>query len=682
MKKTIIITLCCTALMAHGATLNLSKASLNLTGVGTASATPGTALSVQAGTAGNVLVIGTFSTKASSTKAGVYGSWQLKSTSQTSTPIKRSLANKADVGIASVVHVFTGITANETIALQHSSSDTSVTVTTLGANLVAIPLKVSTGETLNYGLHQQSAAKSITSTTFVTTDIETSVALPRLTDNRLYIAASFNSQTTATTFPAIGTWQLQYRKGLTGTWTATGSEIRRSMSTASDIGAVTLYGLVEGLDQDTYYVRLVCKTDAGRNVQTLNGTLAAVALSYGNDTTVEGGHFDGFSVTGTALNLVGDTTYPGVKGSLTLASAGTIFASMNFTASATSGANQTAAYDLYTTTGPAVNQANQRFFTSDTDYGSGGSVGYFAGLAAGTHTIYGRYDNVTGPVSSSAVSLVGFATASITSDATPLATKLAVTSINGGDNPHVNTAFNVVVQAQDADGNPTPVIQDTVVTLSLGGTGTGSLSGTLTGTILAGTSSVTISGVLYSVAEHITLIASSTSGDNLTASGPTSSGIDLRAYQTAEGVIVEFTAYDVEEDGEIEIALLDDTGAEVWSGVAAVTAGPEQTVQLLVPGLEPGGSYDFKVKDEVGKVWTADNVTVGALTVSMVHEPSTGAELQFNSIPGRSYDIQWTGELGGEWQTVDTVTAGETTYVVVPYPAGEEGKGFFRVQQK
>ena len=50
--------------------------------------------------------------------------------------------------------------------------------------------------------------------------------------------------------------------------------------------------------------------------------------------------------------------------------------------------------------------------------------------------------------------------------------------------------------AQDAGGTPGNVTADTAVSLSLQ-TGTGSLAGTLGGTIAAGTHSVTISGVTY-----------------------------------------------------------------------------------------------------------------------------------------------------------------------------------------
>jgi hypothetical protein len=95
------------------------------------------------------------------------------------------------------------------------------------------------------------------------------------------------------------------------------------------------------------------------------------------------------------------------------------------------------------------------------------------------------------------------------------ATRLAIAGINGGVSPSVNTAFDVVVLATNESGTPTNVTSNTGVTLSRA-TGTGTLSGTLTGTITAGTNSVTISGVLYNIAETgVSIIATRTSGDVL-----------------------------------------------------------------------------------------------------------------------------------------------------------------------
>jgi hypothetical protein len=90
--------------------------------------------------------------------------------------------------------------------------------------------------------------------------------------------------------------------------------------------------------------------------------------------------------------------------------------------------------------------------------------------------------------------------------------KLVITSVNGGLNATSGIPFSVVVQAQDSFNTPANVTNSTVVTLSLT-TGSGTLGGTLTGTIPAGTNSVTISGVTYSKAESpVTIQASRTSG--------------------------------------------------------------------------------------------------------------------------------------------------------------------------
>ena len=96
-------------------------------------------------------------------------------------------------------------------------------------------------------------------------------------------------------------------------------------------------------------------------------------------------------------------------------------------------------------------------------------------------------------------------------------TRLAITSVNGGVNPTAGIGFNVVVQSQDSNGIPRTVLANTTVTLSRT-VGTGNLGGTLTGTILSGSNSVTISGVTYTKAESgVVLTATRTSGDTLTA---------------------------------------------------------------------------------------------------------------------------------------------------------------------
>ncbi len=100
---------------------------------------------------------------------------------------------------------------------------------------------------------------------------------------------------------------------------------------------------------------------------------------------------------------------------------------------------------------------------------------------------------------------------------TPVPTKLAITSVNGGSNPYALTPFSVVVQAQDGASTARNVVSNTVVSLSVN-TGSGTLNTPLTGTILAGANSVTLGNVIYSQPEtNVSLTATRTSGDVLTA---------------------------------------------------------------------------------------------------------------------------------------------------------------------
>jgi len=143
-------------------------------------------------------------------------------------------------------------------------------------------------------------------------------------------------------------------------------------------------------------------------------------------------------------------------------------------------------------------------------------TGLTAITTATTFRLYGYGGTATGgtggfDVASNVVNVqLNGSTASTSS-----ATKLAITAINPAS-PTVNAPFSVTVQSQDASNAPANVIANTTVTLSLN-TGTGILGGTLTGTILAGTSSIVISGVTYNTVETgVSLTATRTSGDVLT----------------------------------------------------------------------------------------------------------------------------------------------------------------------
>ncbi len=106
-------------------------------------------------------------------------------------------------------------------------------------------------------------------------------------------------------------------------------------------------------------------------------------------------------------------------------------------------------------------------------------------------------------------------TATVVGSGSP--TKLVVTAVNGGTSPSANTGFSVTVQSQDNSNVTQNVSSNTGVTLTRAA-GTGTLGGTLTGTINSGSSSVTFTGITYNTIENgVQLLASTNSGMSLTA---------------------------------------------------------------------------------------------------------------------------------------------------------------------
>jgi uncharacterized repeat protein (TIGR01451 family) len=95
------------------------------------------------------------------------------------------------------------------------------------------------------------------------------------------------------------------------------------------------------------------------------------------------------------------------------------------------------------------------------------------------------------------------------------ASTLAITSVNGGVDPYVNAPFSVDVEARGDDGvSPGTVSVDSTVDILLQAGG-GSLM-TASGTITAGFSNTTVTGLAYDTAEsNVQLRAVSASGDTL-----------------------------------------------------------------------------------------------------------------------------------------------------------------------
>jgi len=159
--------------------------------------------------------------------------------------------------------------------------------------------------------------------------------------------------------------------------------------------------------------------------------------------------------------------------------------------------------------------------------------------------------------------------------------KLAITSINGGTNPTAGSPFNIIVQSQTDSGTPINVLTDTGVSLSLK-TGTGTLGGTLSGTILAGTNQITINGATYTKAQSgIVLTATRTSGDSLSPGDSAGFTVDPGppsqiGFSTQPGASIVGSPI----AGPPTVAVQDSLGNTVTATNAAIT---------VAIGANPGG---------------------------------------------------------------------------------------------
>lgn len=98
-----------------------------------------------------------------------------------------------------------------------------------------------------------------------------------------------------------------------------------------------------------------------------------------------------------------------------------------------------------------------------------------------------------------------------------LPTNLRVANVNSGGNVFENTAFSITVEAVDGSNNLQNVNTNTTVQITIANGG-GSLTGTTSGIISSGNSSVTITGLIYNPAETgVVLQASTSAGMSLTS---------------------------------------------------------------------------------------------------------------------------------------------------------------------
>jgi len=370
-----------------------------------------TTTSIDVSNIDKVLVIASFEVER--TQASVSRIVYFRITDDYSTPnisgeIMRTLENGSEggFGIGSLVYVFdvSGITTGSiSYSLQHKNPagqniTTNASIVAMALNTTASPYSA-----LNSNMEYLSSESATSSTDYVgitglTTD---GILLP--TTGGMMVAASINCQrTNIGTNPDAGTWILQQKKGINGTWGDVGSGVQRSMSTTSDAGIVTLYYFTEDQPRDYYYYRVAQKVSVGTGVtiETLTGsTIAAVALSYVESNVGYRFKIESTSGSGnTTSNIASDaitaiTATPSGTNALVLAQ----FAIAGTLASVST-------YNLYTTTGSISSINEQRTISSASDKGAGGIVG-LATVLSGSIDFSLQHSTTAGTLTTSNIQL-------------------------------------------------------------------------------------------------------------------------------------------------------------------------------------------------------------------------------------------------------------------------------------
>lgn len=296
----------------------------------------------------------------------------------------------------------------------------------------------------------------------------------------------------------------------------------------NQVAGVTFNVTVNVTDQYGQASNVVADTTIALSVNTgtgtLGGTITGVIAAGTNTVTIAGTTYDeaeaGVVLAATASG--GDTLNSGTSAPFNVTAAAPNKLSVNTITTQVAGTAFSVVVDVLDAFDNPSTVSQDTTVTLTLATGTGTLAGTVAGtITTGTSsvTIAGvGYNRAESGVSLTATASGGDALTAATSNTFQVnagaASKLAVSTIT---NPYASTAFSVIVVARDDDDNTATVAANTTVTLSLD-TGTGVLGGTLVGTLAAGASSVTISGVTYSKAETgVILTATASGGDALTA---------------------------------------------------------------------------------------------------------------------------------------------------------------------
>ena len=229
--------------------------------------------------------------------------------------------------------------------------------------------------------------------------------------------------------------------------------------------------------------------------------------------------------------------------------------------------------------------------------------------------------------------------------------------------PSPGTPFSVTVRAVNTGGVPQKATKDTLVQLSVG-SGYGTLSGTIEGTILSGSSSVTINNIIYSASDTMTLTASTTclsptSSASLTftnlngavnlynkpATGLLTTSATLNAALDCRGTNAEVKVYWGLLNGGID--------SSAWANsfsLGTSTNLTATTVSRLVTGLLPDTAYYFtsSATNTAGTTWASKvlKFTTPPVAPTITTQPVSkvfvvGSTARFTVIAPGATSYQW-----------------------------------------
>lgn len=319
---------------------------------------------------------------------------------------------------------------------------------------------------------------------------------------------------------------------------------------------------------------------------------------------------------------------------------------VDFTGNLTVGSLLTGTYDYADAENDLEGTSTYRWFRADDNAGlnedpisgatsttyslGGGDLGKFirygvvpiaaTGTTTGTETFSAWY----GPVTS------GLA-----------ATNLVLSSIVPA-NPTAGVAFSVTVESRDDINAVAPVQANTEITLSTNGAA-GTIGGTITGTILAGESMVTINNVtLATPGSNANITATRTSGDNLTAGisadfdvlAPYSllAFVGFPANGAAGSPISTFTVEARRPDNSVDINFNDEIEISIETGTGSISG---TTTVFAVNGVATFSNVIFS---------TSGDFTLRA------------DDIQFNTVSG-TISISLSNSDVVEWVNTGNATA-------------------------